>query len=573
MLPEAFFFFGSRIPKELLVEQSHSPWFSPPDSAVKMATEDQNNEPLPPVQSPAEDKPKEVNKRSIRLDTWQKMREQKLTPLRRFSVFNKIPNFIGADKAAELLAQTEEFKKANSIKVNIDLSQEPVKFEVIKARKTLFVPPAQKSPNVYAKIKNCNPDELDLATQKKIIKLQGAEDTFEEIDMHGIERLDMVVVGSCAVSRQGHRIGKGNGYVDLDIGILTHLGVITKDTLIVTTVHDVQVFDTLPEHLFQSYDLPLDVIVTPTEVIHVSKRLPRPAGIEWKLLSSRRLEIVPVLKSIKEFEEKSGKVIELKSEDTDVEGYKLKSRQKKRLVSRALSSIRRRRRADRRTSEKQQNGDAESNDEFDGKPDDETGDGGKPAGNRQNRKNRYRKKNRKPTGKDTGESAAEKSEGDGGDKEANGSKPKNVDRRRRERNPNGKKSIREARDVCIRVTNISRSVRIKDLKEALRDRNCNPLFITWNGYHGKCYLHYARKGEQTAEDAQAEILGLLDNLTLNVKNRDKDGNGEPKKVILKFDAMTRKEGGDGDGEGDPQSPSKGTVLEGSRIETTDVTAV
>ncbi|EAT34021.1 AAEL013716-PA [Aedes aegypti] len=196
------------------------------------------------------------------------------------------------------------FPSLDSIKVNIDLAQEPVKLEVVKAKKTLFVPPAQKSSNVYAKIKNCNPDEQDLATQKKIIKLQGEEDTFQEIDMHGIEKLDMVVVGSCAVSRQGHRIGKGNGYVDLDIGILTHLGVITKDTLIVTTVHDVQVYDTLPENLFQTYDLSLDLIVTPTEVIRVSKRLPRPAGIEWKLLSSRRLEIVPVLKCIKEFEEK-----------------------------------------------------------------------------------------------------------------------------------------------------------------------------------------------------------------------------------------------------------------------------
>lgn len=56
---------------------------------------------------------KEVTKRSIRLETWQKIKDQKLTPLRRFSVFNKIPNYIGAEKAAELLAETEEFKKAS----------------------------------------------------------------------------------------------------------------------------------------------------------------------------------------------------------------------------------------------------------------------------------------------------------------------------------------------------------------------------------------------------------------------------------------------------------------------------
>lgn len=54
-------------------------------------------------------------------------------------------------------------------------------------------------------------------------------------------KLSLVVIGSCAVSRKGHRIGRGNGYVDLDLAILTHLGLLTPSTLIVTTVHDCQV--------------------------------------------------------------------------------------------------------------------------------------------------------------------------------------------------------------------------------------------------------------------------------------------------------------------------------------------
>lgn len=54
-------------------------------------------------------------------------------------------------------------------------------------------------------------------------------------------KLDMFIIGSVAVSREGHHIGKGNGYVDLDFGILTQQGIVTKDTIIVTTVHDIQV--------------------------------------------------------------------------------------------------------------------------------------------------------------------------------------------------------------------------------------------------------------------------------------------------------------------------------------------
>lgn len=54
-------------------------------------------------------------------------------------------------------------------------------------------------------------------------------------------KLDMIVIGSVAVSRDGYRIGRGNGYVDLDFGILVQLGVVTDKTIIVTTVHDLQV--------------------------------------------------------------------------------------------------------------------------------------------------------------------------------------------------------------------------------------------------------------------------------------------------------------------------------------------
>lgn len=528
--------------------------------------------PLPPV----EDKPKEITKRTFRLETWQKIKEQKLSPVRRFNsfgMFNKIPYLVGVDKAAELLAETDEFKKANSVKVNIDLAQEQVKLEVLKAGKTLLVPPSHKSTNVYAKIvAPSDPAELDLAAQKKLIKLQGAEDTFVEIDINSTEKIDMVVVGSYAVDRQGRRIGKGNGYVDLDVGILTHLGCVTKDTLLVTTVHDVQVYDALPENLFQSYDLPLDLIVTPTEVIRVGRRLARPAGIEWNLLSSRRLEIVPVLKSIKEKLEAGGKVVELKSEDTDVESYRQKARRRSFRGGKEPGQ-RRRRRSDRRTSEKQQNGGGgESHDEGGERTDGEAGEGGKQQRRRPRRPNRRLRR----SGKDTGESGAERSEAEGGDKDAGDGDGKKVgrggERRRREAKPKSERRGKSDWDLCIRVSNINRSMRIKELKQVLRDRDANPMFIKWNGFHGKCYLHFPKKPDMGDDEAGAELLKQLENLTVTVTPREKDGGGEPKEVTLTCELMKRKENVEGDAPA-AAAATNGTVLEGSRIETTDVTAV
>lgn len=54
--------------------------------------------------------------------------------------------------------------------------------------------------------------------------------------------------------------------------------------------------DMLSEH-----DVPVDWILTPTQVIKVSKaeQKPKPEGIYWDLLTKEKLDQVPVLKEIR----------------------------------------------------------------------------------------------------------------------------------------------------------------------------------------------------------------------------------------------------------------------------------
>lgn len=59
----------------------------------------------------------------------------------------------------------------------------------------------------------------------------------------------------------------------------------------------------MPNKLFTTYDVPVDIIITPTQVLRIVDRVKRPDGIQWNLLSERRLGIVPVLKLIKDSEE------------------------------------------------------------------------------------------------------------------------------------------------------------------------------------------------------------------------------------------------------------------------------
>lgn len=130
--------------------------------------------------------------------------------------------------------------------------------------------------------------------------------------------------------------------------------------------------------------MPVDLIVTPTEVIRVSKRLQRPSSIEWNLLSERRLAIVPVLKVIKEAEEKAGKQVVLKADDTDVETNRRSSRFPRNRV------FRRRRRFSRRNTDKggAQNGEEGAAPRKGGESGNEGGDGEKRRPQRRrNRRN------------------------------------------------------------------------------------------------------------------------------------------------------------------------------------------
>jgi 5-formyltetrahydrofolate cyclo-ligase len=108
-----------------------------------------------------------------------------------------------------------------------------------------------------------------------------------------VEPVDLIVCGSVAVDRRGGRVGKGGGYSDLELGLLVEAGVAGKDTLIVTTVHPLQVLEErVPE---TPHDFRVNVIVTPDEVIRC-RRSRRPRGILWDHLDPEKIEAIPALR-------------------------------------------------------------------------------------------------------------------------------------------------------------------------------------------------------------------------------------------------------------------------------------
>ena len=239
----------------------------------------------------------------LRKRIWDYMEENDIARFPR-PVHHRIPNFVGADKAASNLAQLPEFQSAKIVKVNPDTPQRPVRYHVLSNKKTLLTPQPRLRTGFFSTIDMQElPSlvEIDQCTNSKGVVKYGTPVTLNEE-----YTVDLVVVGSTAVCpRTGARVGKGEGFAELEWGILSAQGNLDASTCpVVTTCHDCQVIDD-PEDMPQDWeltqhDVPVDIIVTPTRVIRVSDRAPKPSGIFWELLSPQKLAAIKVLRQLKQ---------------------------------------------------------------------------------------------------------------------------------------------------------------------------------------------------------------------------------------------------------------------------------
>ena len=118
--------------------------------------------------------------------------------------------------------------------------------------------------------------------------------TLEEVAARG--PFDFMVTGASAVSLDGVRFGKGHGFFDLEWGMFTDVGIVDETTPVAALVHDVQVVE---DKLFPSpTDILVDVIATPTRLIHVERRAARPRGIKWELLDPQQIANTPPLREL-----------------------------------------------------------------------------------------------------------------------------------------------------------------------------------------------------------------------------------------------------------------------------------
>lgn len=230
-------------------------------------------------------------KENIRKIIWDLLEEKNVVTFPR-PVYGRIPNFIGANVAAERLEELTLWRKARAIKSNPDSPQKWVREEAFRHGKTVYMAvPRLKEDKCFLKI---NPKKIPSIKQASTIK--GAFKYGEKVYPDEMDKIDVIIIGSVAVNKQGAKIGKGGGFSDLEYAIGKKFGIVNEDTPTISTVHPLQILDyELP---MEKHDVPMDYIITRDNIIATNTNYSKPNGIDWDKIGDKIKEI-PFLKKLK----------------------------------------------------------------------------------------------------------------------------------------------------------------------------------------------------------------------------------------------------------------------------------
>ncbi|ERH00584.1 MAG: 5-formyltetrahydrofolate cyclo-ligase [Halonotius sp. J07HN6] len=210
-----------------------------------------------------------------------------------FPPHGRIPNFANAGDAADRLAATDAWQAADTLKCNPDAPQLPVRRQALRDGKTLYMAvPRLSEDQPFLRLAPDEVPDIDDATT-----VSGSAKHGVPVDPEAMPHIDLIVAGSVAVDTAGNRVGKGEGFSDLEFAVLRGFDRVSDDTTVATTVHDSQVVadsEIEPDH----HDVPLDLVVTPTQTIDTDAAAARPDGLYWDDIERAKIAEIPVLQRL-----------------------------------------------------------------------------------------------------------------------------------------------------------------------------------------------------------------------------------------------------------------------------------
>ncbi|MCL7029214.1 hypothetical protein MKW94_017625 [Papaver nudicaule] len=232
----------------------------------------------------------------IRKRVWDMMEAENIAQNPR-PVHHRIPNFVGAAAAAKKLSELEVFRTSDCVKVNPDSPQKQVRFLTLSGEKKLLTPQPRLRTGFFSVLES---SMLSLSTMGEACTSVGVAKYGKPIGLDEKLKVDLIVIGSVAVDpKTGARLGKGEGFAELEYAMLRYMGAIDDSTPVVTSIHDRQLVDDIPVEKLLIHDVPVDIICTPTQVIFTNNSIPKPQGIYWDKLSPEKLGQIRILRELK----------------------------------------------------------------------------------------------------------------------------------------------------------------------------------------------------------------------------------------------------------------------------------
>ncbi|PWT88265.1 MAG: 5-formyltetrahydrofolate cyclo-ligase [Acidobacteria bacterium] len=202
----------------------------------------------------------------------------------------RIPNFVGSESCARWLDDLKEWNNASVIKSNPDSPQRQIRYTALKEGKILYmaVPRlAEKKPFV-----ELNPKKLK-GSLYEASSIKGAFRYGRAVGLKEMKSIDLVICGSVAVNKKGERIGKGEGYSELEFALAVEAHLLKPNVPILTSVHPLQIIrGRIPR---KPHDFSIDIILTPERILRCPPDKKRPHGIYRDALSEEKRNAIPVL--------------------------------------------------------------------------------------------------------------------------------------------------------------------------------------------------------------------------------------------------------------------------------------
>ncbi|MCC6904485.1 MAG: 5-formyltetrahydrofolate cyclo-ligase [Anaerolineae bacterium] len=237
-----------------------------------------------------------AGKDALRSEIWTTLKEKKVNV---GETVASIPNFVGADKAAALMAEQPWWKAAEIVKSNPDDPHIPLRLRALRDDKLLYMAvPRLVMDLPFVEVTAEHVLEQG-GTLEEAATIDGALKYGKLVAFEEMKPMDILAVGCVAVTRIGGRTGKGAGFADIELGIMASLNLVKPTSLLVTCVHPLQVIEDNARVPMMPHDWALDYIVTTDEVIKTNNTFPKPTGLDWNAIRPDQLENIPILRRLK----------------------------------------------------------------------------------------------------------------------------------------------------------------------------------------------------------------------------------------------------------------------------------